>query len=280
MYPQGGHQPSELFPLLVVIASVAPSIRALRLDERRGDLLPLTATIRHRRIDSVNSTRAEVEQRGFSILPSMFPKDEMEEFICKVKKSKLRRTKAGIRHALQHESFRNLATDARLLSVARDILGHRAIPFRATLFDKSPQANWLVVWHQDTALPLRGRHNVPGWGPWSVKDGIRYAHAPASALSKVLAIRVHLDDSNADNGQLRVLPCTHVKGILGDDAIERLVRDTPAFDCLVPKGGILAMSPLIVHASSKMRSQVSRRVVHIEYAACVHFDSGLELAIA
>jgi len=40
------------------------------------------------------------------------------------------------------------------------------------------------------------------------------------------------------------------------------------------------MSPLIVHASSKVQSQVPRRVIHIEYAGCMSFDAGLELAIA
>ena len=52
------------------------------------------------------------------------------------------------------------------------------IAFRATLFDKSPVANWLVVWHQDTALPLRHHVAEPGWGPWSTKAGVLYAHAP------------------------------------------------------------------------------------------------------
>jgi hypothetical protein len=43
------------------------------------------------------------------------------------------------------------------------------------LFDKSPDRNWLVTWHQDRALPLEERREVPGWGPWSVKSGITYA---------------------------------------------------------------------------------------------------------
>lgn len=103
----------------------------------------------------------------------MFSKDQTGKIIRDLEKSDLRRTKAGIRHALRHETIRNLAAQPRLLSVAHDILGHEAIPFRATLFDKSPQANWLVVWHQDTALPLRQRRAAPGWGPWSVKDGLR-----------------------------------------------------------------------------------------------------------
>ena len=151
--------------------------------------------------------------------------------------------------------------------------------FRATLFDKSPLANWLVVWHQDTALPIRERHDALGWGPWSVKDGITYAHAPASALCQVLALRVHLDESNADNGPLRVLPGTHTKGILSDNDMEELAGAIPPIDCVVPQGGVLAMRPLIVHASSKSHSQVPRRVVHIEYSACKTFNAGLDLAI-
>jgi ectoine hydroxylase-related dioxygenase (phytanoyl-CoA dioxygenase family) len=224
------------------------------------------------------TTSAEIEQRGFSILPAAFLQHEMEKFTQDLERSALARSRAGIRHALRHEGIRDLAADPRLLSLAREILGHEAIPFRATLFDKSPRANWLVVWHQDTALPIRERHDILGWGPWSVKDGIIYAHAPASALCQVLALRVHLDESNADNGPLRVLPGTHTKGVLTDNDMEGLAEAVPPVDCVVPQGGLLAMRPLIVHASSKSRSQVPRRVVHIEYAAYRRL-SDLDLAI-
>jgi len=227
----------------------------------------------------MNSPRDDIAQCGFSILPDKFSQDETFQLIRDLENSALKRSKAGIRHALQHKAIRGLATEPKLLRVARDVLGREATPFRATFFDKSPQANWLVVWHQDTALPLRERCDSSGWGPWSVKDGITYAHAPATALSQVIALRVHLDDSTADNGPLRVLPGSHVKGVLSDDDIEQLVQLIPAKDCLVPQGGVLAMSPLTVHASSKSHSDRSRRVVHIEYAACRSFGEGLELAM-
>jgi hypothetical protein len=42
-----------------------------------------------------------------------------------------------------------LARDHRLTDVARAALGADPVAFRATLFEKSQQANWLVVWHQD-----------------------------------------------------------------------------------------------------------------------------------
>ena len=105
-------------------------------------------------------------------------------------------------------------------------------------------------------MPLQERRDVPGWGPWSMKAGINYAHAPAAALSRVVALRLHFDDSREDNGPLRVLPGTHALGVLSEADIERLVREIPTVDCLVPSGGIIAMRPLILHASSKRRKPI------------------------
>lgn len=166
------------------------------------------------------------------------------------------------------------------MGIAREILGRDAVPFRATLFDKSTEANWLVVWHQDTALPLREKKETAGWGPWSVKEGVIYAHAPAEALARVIALRAHLDDSGVENGPLRVLPGSHCFGVLTDERIHSLAAEVPAIDCLVARGGVLAMRPLIVHASSKSQGEQPRRVLHIEYAASTRICDGLELATA
>jgi ectoine hydroxylase-related dioxygenase (phytanoyl-CoA dioxygenase family) len=167
-----------------------------------------------------------------------------------------------------------------MTEVARDVLGYDAFPFRATLFDKSPTSNWLVVWHQDTALPLRERIDRPGWGPWSVKERISYAHAPASALSQVLALRVSCDDSSVANGPLRVLPGTHTLGVLTDDNIHDLAGRIAPVSCVAPKGAVVAMRPLVVHSSSKSLNDLPRRVLHIEYAASESFVQPLYLAVA
>jgi ectoine hydroxylase-related dioxygenase (phytanoyl-CoA dioxygenase family) len=166
-----------------------------------------------------------------------------------------------------------------MMDLARAVLGPDAFPFRATLFDKSAAANWLVVWHQDTALPLRERFDSTGWGPWSVKEGIDYAHAPATVLSRVLALRVSLDDSTAENGPLRVLPATHTMGVMSDDGIHELSAQVSPVDCVVPKGGVVAMRLLLVHASSKSQTDIPRRVLHIEYAASDSIAKPMQLAI-
>jgi ectoine hydroxylase-related dioxygenase (phytanoyl-CoA dioxygenase family) len=123
------------------------------------------------------------------------------------------------------------------MQLARNAVGKNAFPFRATLFDKSPSSNWLVVWHQDTALPMRERMDVPGWGPWSVKEGVFCAHAPAAALDQIVAIRIHLDDSNQDNGPLRVLPGSHKNGVLSDDVMHDLARTADSVECHIQLGG-------------------------------------------
>ena len=223
---------------------------------------------------------AEVEKQGFAILSEVLTHGDIAQLDECLTRNPLPRSRAGMRHALKHPAVLAVARDPRLVAIAQEILGRNPFPFRATLFDKSPVSNWLVVWHQDTALPLRERRELPEWGPWSIKDGVIYAHAPANALTRVVALRLHLDDSTSENGPLRVLPGTHTMGVLSDNAIHGLSTQVTAVDCLIPRGGILIMRPLIVHASSKSRGQMQRRVLHIEYVASASISDGLELAIA
>ena len=225
-------------------------------------------------------TLSLIEEQGFAILSGVFSAPEMRQIVNDLDHSALRRSRAGVRHILGHPAIATLARDPRLLGIAQEILGSGALPFRATLFDKSPQANWLVVWHQDTALPLRERRDTPGWGPWSVKDGVTYAHAPASALRRVAALRIHLDDSTTHNGPLRVLPGTHMNGVLTDDAIQEAAAQISPIDCIVPNGGVLAMKPLLIHASSKSLAEMPRRVLHIEYSETTIVGENLELDVA
>lgn len=218
--------------------------------------------------------------QGFSVFPDVISACDVDRFVDEFDAAPIPRSRAGARHILKHPGVDRLARKPEVLGIAQSLLGESAFPFRATLFDKSPDSNWLVVWHQDTALPLQERRDAAGWGPWSVKDGVTYAHAPASALKEVVALRLHLDDSNLENGPLRVLPGTHDHGVLTDDSIRQFAAQIPPVDCVVPRGGILAMRPLLIHASSKSRGKNPRRVLHIEYASSQITHGNLQLAIA
>lgn len=223
--------------------------------------------------------RDGVEQEGYAIIPDAIEIDRLAGVADDLARADDKRSRAGIRHAMVFESVAKIAHDPKILKIAQQILGGDAFPFRATFFDKSPQSNWLVAWHQDTAVPLRRRHELPGWGAWSVKDGVNYAHAPAEVLEQIIAIRIHLDDSTLENGPLRVLPGTHGLGLLSDQRIQSLASGNDGVSCAVVVGGVIAMRPLLLHASSKSQTDLSRRVLHVEYAPAIHLECGLELAV-
>jgi hypothetical protein len=113
-----------------------------------------------------------------------------------------------------------------------------------------------------------------------VRAGILYAHAPSWALSRILALRLHLDNSARENGPLRVIPGSHAFGVLSDEDVFRLARRQEAIECVVPRGGVLAMRPLLIHSSSKARANGQRRVLHIEYAESLLLDENIRLAVA
>jgi len=221
-----------------------------------------------------------IDRSGFWTEDNVFSDRECDDLIEAAPLGLQGRSRAGARHLMAVPAIKAAAKDERLLRIAGRALGDGAVPFRATLFDKSATANWLVVWHQDTALPLESRNDSTEWGPWSLKVGVLYAHAPAWALSRVLALRISLDASTSENGPLRVLPASHLAGVLSDDEILGLAKTHQNLEVHVPRGGVLAMRPLLVHSSSKTRSGEPRRVLHLEYADALELKPGLRLAIA
>jgi ectoine hydroxylase-related dioxygenase (phytanoyl-CoA dioxygenase family) len=221
-----------------------------------------------------------IEEQGFAIVPSVLSTRELIPILVSLADLEPPRGKAGIRHVLNHPTVKVVAQNPRLLEMAQAVLGDAAFPFRATLFDKTPETNWLISWHQDTALPLQEKIETPGWGPWSVKENVIYAHAPAAVLENVLALRLHLDDVTEDGGPLRILPGTHGLGIIKAEEIERHSTYEQPVECVGARGAVVAMRPLVIHASSKSRSQAPRRVLHIEYAASGNLENGLRLALA
>jgi hypothetical protein len=64
---------------------------------------------------------------------------------------------------------------------------------------------------------------------------VLYAHAPATVLAGIVALRVHLDDSTSANGPLRVLPATHDKGLLSDAALHELAARVRPFEATCPR---------------------------------------------
>ena len=216
---------------------------------------------------------------GFWIKEDVISSEHCDE-IAAALEGRIDRHRAGMRNLMAILQVRELANSRPLTELAHKVMGVPMQAFKATLFAKTGKANWLVAFHQDTALPISASTIAQGWGPESIKDGIIFAHAPTRALVKVLALRVHLDPSTDDNGPLRVIPNSHHHRIEDDQEFQRAIDSGRPVTCLVGKGGIIAMSPLLLHASSKCRSDLPRRVLHIEYTTDMDIDDGVKLAVS
>lgn len=165
------------------------------------------------------------------------------------------------------EAIRVLAVDARIRGLIEPVLGQQAAVVRSIYFNKTPQANWQVGWHQDLTIAVRARHELAGYGPWSHKDGVAHVQAPVDLLDNMLTLRLHLDDTDEDNGALLVVPGSHTLGRLSADAALAAAQRSPSDTCRVPAGGAMLFRPLLLHASRKSVSERARRVIHLEFAA-------------
>jgi hypothetical protein len=133
-------------------------------------------------------------------------------------------------------------------------------------FDKPAGSNWLVAWHQDLMVNVdRRADDLPGFGPWTTKAGWVAVQPPVQVLENTVTIRLHLDDCDATNGALKVVPGSHLGGVVPAETIA--AHTATATVCAVPAGGAMLMKPLLLHASSRSTSDRPRRVIHLEFSA-------------
>lgn len=170
------------------------------------------------------------------------------------------------RNLLDDPTIRTVADHVEVRRVVDAILSPGAFAVRAILFDKTPEANWTVPWHQDRSIAVERRIDVPGFGPWSEKAGVVHVQPPIEVLRSMVTVRIHLDACDDSNGPLRVVPGTH-RTLLSAAEVESIVATRDAVRCCVPSGGAVVMRPLILHASSPATRAGHRRTIHIEYAA-------------
>lgn len=153
-----------------------------------------------------------------------------------------------------------------------------ARPVRVLAFDKTAQNNWNLGWHQDRVIAVKQRRDVEGFGTWTVKNGVPHVEAPDMLLRQMAFLRLHLDDTPAENGALKIIPGSAEHGKLTDAATGALVKVGPVVVCDAHVGDILAVKALTLHASEPSRVPNHRRVLHVDYCA-LDLPSGLEWAL-
>ncbi len=172
---------------------------------------------------------------------------------------------AGTRCLLDLPEVRRAAERLREKLVADGLLPPGAVAIQAIAFDKNPAANWKVTWHQDLMFPFARPVQAPGYDLRSRKAGVDYARPPRGVLEALLAVRLHLDECDENNGPLRVAPGSHRGGILKGAEIANRLLACGEVTVLARAGEALLMKPLLLHASSPAREPRHRRVLHVVY---------------
>ena len=190
-----------------------------------------------------------LDRDGYALAELVFTDTVCEELAAAM--PEVKRGRGGVRHLLEHEAVARILSSKRFASIITSVVAPPAVAVNATLFDKTPESNWRVVWHQDRMIRTSEGHRID---------------APWEALEGMVAARIHLDDATHDNGPLRVIPGSHRLRKLNDEEILKLASTQPQVELSTPRGSILLMRPLLVHASSPARSPAHRRVLHLEFA--------------
>lgn len=196
---------------------------------------------------------------GFEIVRDVFDDGECDAMIKQLVDLSLR---AGTRRLLDADWCQQVARRVKQHPVIRRQLPANAIAAQCTLFDKSTDRNWRVGWHQDVAIPVRERPEHAECRGWSIKEGVTFCQPADTVLAELVAVRVHLDDSSPENGPLRVAPGSHRQGRLVVSSGSLTKSGADEFVCTAPRGSVLLMRPLLLHASSKAEIDSPRRVLH------------------
>lgn len=211
----------------------------------------------------------QIERDGFAVVQDVLSPESCDDLLAAFAfvQDDTENRAASMRNVLERvPQVRALCESPPISLLMESVLGDDCFSVRAILFDKTPDANWKVVWHQDLTIAVQEKCEVEGFGPWSVKDGVTHVQPPERVLEQMLTLRLHLDDCDENNGPLRVLRGSHKSGKLSAPKIQQWRTRQAEEVCTSPRGGALLMRPLLLHASSQAKVPRHRRVLHIEWA--------------
>lgn len=216
--------------------------------------------------------KKEIEENGFAIIPNVYTEHEIEEISSLI--NKVDSTKETFRRSADLFAIRQFLNEVpttyeliynqNLTSIIHSVFGEDYFVVKSIYFDKPEKSNWFVSYHQDLTISVDKKVELKNFGPWTVKQGQFAVVPPIEILKSNYTIRIHLDDTDENNGALKVIPKSHLKEIYKPETIDWSTETETI--CDVKKGGIMIMKPLLLHSSSKSTNNNKRRVIHIEFS--------------
>ncbi|WP_336958418.1 phytanoyl-CoA dioxygenase family protein [Chryseobacterium contaminans] len=223
-------------------------------------------------VKNLSSYKSHIEKYGFSVINEVFSDAEVAGIIhvldhIDTSKENFRKSEDlfAIRQFLREiPEIKDLIFNENIKKIVKEIFGDRYFVVKSIYFDKPETSNWYVAYHQDLTISVDKKLELSGFGPWTTKQNQFAVQPPLDILENIYTIRIHLDDTDENNGALKVVPESHSKGIYRPETIDWTIETEEI--CKVNKGGVMLMKPLTLHGSNRTTNGKKRRVIHIEFS--------------
>ncbi len=228
----------------------------------------------------MNDFESSFNEQGFELVKSIYSTQEITNIIqCIENKEKkganYRQSKDlfAIRNFLKEfPELHPLVFTPKLKELIHQVGGVGAFVIKSIYFDKPKFSNWYVTWHQDLMIQVKEKVEMNGFSSWTYKNQEYAVLPPLNILENIFTLRIHLDNTTQDNGALKVIPKSHLNGIVRKN--EQRISEENAIFCECEQGDVMLMKPLTFHASHKTTNQQQRRVIHIEFSS-INLPNGL-----
>jgi ectoine hydroxylase-related dioxygenase (phytanoyl-CoA dioxygenase family) len=223
-------------------------------------------------LNNLENNKSHILEYGFAVINAMFSQKELDEINhvlqhIDTSKENFRKSEDlfAIRQFLKEvPEIKDLVFNDNIKKVVKEIFGEKYFVVKSIYFDKPETSNWYVAYHQDLTISVDKKLDLPDFGPWTTKKNQFAVQPPLDILENIYTIRIHLDDTDENNGALKVVPKSHAKGIYRPETIDWTIETEEI--CNVEKGGIMIMKPLTLHGSNRTTNGKKRRVIHIEFS--------------
>jgi len=209
----------------------------------------------------MSNLKQEFEKFGRVWLRNVIPIDELD----RLKKSFPDVRDPGARVKIA-SPLHNLIIRSKLTDKVKSLWPDMK-PVRLVTFDKSPNTNWGLPWHQDRVIALNRKHEVDGFSNWSKKAEIWHCEPPVKLLEKMLFVRLHLDETTIENGAMEIALKSHLSGLVPGTLTKEVVNSCDTEVTNASPGDVLVLAMLTLHRSLPSATVSRRRVLRIDYCA-------------
>jgi hypothetical protein len=210
-----------------------------------------------------------LQEKGYLILPNVYSNLEIKSIIetlnnnepniePAIKTSRLILFKSYFK---KNKEIKSLLLNKNLSTIIKQLFDSEYFVVNSMYFDKPKNSPWGVSYHQDRQIIVKEKKEVAGFNEWFERFNLITVRAPNEIIKEIFTIRVHIDITTDKNGSLQVIEESHSKGIFDPVYIDK----TKEVNCDVDQGGIMIMSPLLMHQSlGSHTSELKRRVIHFD----------------